>query len=276
MSENPLEGEIFARNYLRPNKTLPDSSRARRRALSVFGDYQDVIGSSFASLSERNLGVNYPYGAYGPSHEKFWTTCDVQDFLGAVTLVFRLLQSRQRSSAYIQEMRDIFQQEGLHYRIDDKGGVHYLIDEEFSRVIDTTLLGLGAPRFAAARMALETGMAALETNPKSGKAFIRGVFEAAESTFLVLIADSNVNRLNEDGANRLLKPILVARYRDVPEAEAKISRVLDVFNRWIKAAHPYRHGAAFEEIHEAPLDEAVLLASTGMAFIRYMVSNGVQ
>lgn len=272
MNDNPVEGELFSRNYLRPAKKLPDSIRARRRALAVFEVYSRLISDEFVARVKRTLGAHYPSGPYGPSHTRFWTESDVRDFLGAITLVFRLLQP-SHGTAYLAEMRDILSQEGLHYRIDDKGGVHYLVDEEFSWVTESTIQGLGSQRFAGARHALEEGLKALTAGKLSGKALIRGVFEAAESTFLVLVADSKVNRLNETAVDKYLRPKLLARYEGVPDAEDKVARVLDTFSKWVKAAHPYRHGAAFEDVHEAPIDEAVLLASTGMAYIRYMVSG---
>lgn len=273
MSDDPVEGELFSRNYLRPAERLSDSARARRRALAVFRGLERYIGGDFVALAERAMGVDYPSYGYGYSHEQFWTECEVRDFLGSITLVFRLLRPRREGDAYLNEMRDIFRQEGLHYRIDDSGGVHYLVDEEFSWVTEVTIQGLGSQRFTGARQALEEGLKALSAENLSGKGLVRGVFEAAESTFLVLAADAQVNRLNEGAVEKHLKPMLMARYDGVPESEDKVTRVLDTFNRWVKAAHPYRHGAAFEDVHEAPLDEAVLLASTGMAFIRYMASG---
>jgi hypothetical protein len=50
----------------------------------------------------------------------------------------------------------------------------------------------------------------------------------------------------------------------------KVDRLLEVFKAWVKSAHPYRHGAELEEIHEAPLDMAILLASQGVDFLRYL------
>jgi len=271
MNEGPKIGELFSRNYLRPEVKLSDSPRARRRAYSAFSDYRDAVGVDFVQAVKRALGAEYPYGSYDYDHERFWTKCEIRDFLGGITLTYRLLRPYKRDAKFLEEMREIFQQEGLHYRIDDACGVHYLVDEEFSRSTEATLEGLGAARFTGARQALEDGLQGLTAGNISGKALIRGVFEAAESVFLILVSDSNANRLNEQVVEKLLRPKLAIRYEGVPNGEDKISRVLDTFNKWVKAAHPYRHGAHFEEVHEAPLDEAVLLASIGMSFIRYMV-----
>ena len=100
---------------------------------------------------------------------------------------------------------------------------------------------------------------------------IRGVFEAAETTFLVVAGPDAGNRLNKQAVDKYLKPILVARYKAVPDADDKVSRMLEGFNAWVKEAHPYRHGTGNgEEVHEAPLDLAILSANTGMGFIRFL------
>lgn len=271
MTDGPREGELFSRNYLRPEVMLSDSIRARRRAYSVFEEFPPTIAEKFVQAVKRQLGVTYPSFSYGYLHADFWVECETRDFLGAVTLVFRLLNNPGWQREYLKELRTIFDQEALHYRIDDAGGVHYLVDAEFSRGTETTIRNLDQPRFAGARQALDDGLKGLTAGHLSGKALIRGVFEAAESVFLVIIPEPKPNRLNEAAVEKHLRPLLVARYQGVPDAGDKVSRVLDTFNKWVKSAHPYRHGASFEDVHEAPLDEAVLSASIGMAFIRYLV-----
>ncbi len=79
------------------------------------------------------------------------------------------------------------------------------------------------------------------------------------------------NRLNKQAVDKCLKPILMARYTAAPDAEDKVSRMLEGFNAWVKDAHPYRHGTANGgDVHEAPLDLAILSANTGMGFIRFL------
>lgn len=270
MVGGPAEGEIFSRNYLRPQVKQPDSARARRRCHRAFLDLDDGRQAAFVDVVQRSLGVQYPQN-YGYSHEKYWTTCSVGDFLSSITFVFRLMQGTNPQAAYLREVRAIFADEALHYRIDDAGGVHYLADGAFAEGVEAAIAGLAAARFAAARQALEAGLTGLATTNPSGKTLIRGVFEAAESAFLVIVGDAKLDRISDKGIDDHLKPRVLAAYADVPNANDKVERTLETLKKWVRSAHPYRHGAPFDQVHEAPLEEAILSASIGMSFIRYMV-----
>ncbi|MGO4199080.1 hypothetical protein AB4Z13_27345 [Rhizobium sp. YAF28] len=263
------EGELFRLNYLRSASKLSDSSRARIRMNKLFeASVSHDYWGDFAELLESSLGIEVDGGSYV---DVFWKTAEIGDFLSAITLWARSI--RFHSNA-LQSAQQIFQDEQLRYRIDSKGGVHFLVDEQFEQVVQSTLDGLGDQKFASSRHALTEALKSLAASAQSGKGLIRGVFEAAESAFLVVCGPNAGNRLNAQAAEKHLKPILLARYTQVPDAIDKVDRMLVVFNSWVKDAHPYRHGAPFEQIHEAPLDLAVLSASTGMGFIRFLAGIG--
>ena len=272
MPEEPVEGALFIRNYARPSVKLKDSERARRRILQYFWDQSSQTRNDFVKLVKSELGVDYPYSVSDYWHEKFWTTAQVVDFLSSVTIMYRLSNRRE---ALLAAMRRIFVEENLRYRLDDKGSVHFLVDEQFERSIAATLDGLGQAQFKAARHTLEQALEIMSGANPSGKALIRGVFEAVESAFLIRIqpVPPNVNRLNDQNVTNHFRPILVARYTNAPDANDKIDRVLELLKAWVKTAHPFRHGASFDQIHEAPFDYAVLLADQGMAFLRYIVAQ---
>lgn len=263
-------GELFRRNYQRSPVKLVDSERARRRIFKVFEIVAlkpDKGASVFAKHVELSLGIKYPTDLNGYNHERFWVKSDTGDFLSAITVWVKLARAPEKAVLYA---RQIFEDEDLHYRIDDDGGVHYLVDEPFAYTVESTLSGLGDARFTAARHALEVGLNNLGPTHQSGKGLIRGVFEAAESTFLVVVGPAAGNRLNGQALDKHLKPMLLARYATEPDVSDKVARMLAVFETWVKDAHPYRHGAPFDQIHEAPLDLAILSANTGMGFIRFL------
>jgi hypothetical protein len=261
------EGELFRRNYLRSPIKLADSERARRRLYQLFKD-TTASPTAFASHVEREIGLRYPRNLRDFDHEGYWTKCQIGDFLSSLTLWLRLILPDQKP---MMIARKIFEQEDLHYQIDDKGGVHYLVDEPFAHTVESTLSGLGHTRFTAARHALEAGLKHLGPTHQSGKGLIRGVFEAAETTFLVVAGPDAGKIMNAQAIQKHLKPILLARYQAAPDAEDKVSRMLTGFEVWVKEAHPYRHGTGSgEEVHEAPLDLAILSANTGMGFIRFL------
>lgn len=269
MPEEPVEGALFIRNYAQPSVKLKDSERARRRILQHFWDQSSQTRNEFVKLVKSELGVDYPYSVSDYWHDKFWTTAQVVDFLSSVTIVYRLSNRRE---ALLAAMRRIFVEENLRYRLDDRGGVHFLVDEQFERSIAATLDGLGQAQFKAARHTLEQALEIMSGANPSGKSLIRGVFEAVESAFLVRIQPANANRLNDQSINNHLRPILVTRYANAPDANDKIDRVLELLKAWVRTAHPFRHGVPFDQIHEAPFDYAILLADQGMAFLRHIVA----
>ncbi|KXG84338.1 hypothetical protein [Agrobacterium bohemicum] len=256
------EGELFTRSYQRSPTKLSDSIKARRRVAARFLASMSVDQlNKFPLIVKGELGAEYPY-FNGWFHNGFWEKSDVSDFLSAITLWIRQAPNQ------LTVARDILEQEDLHYKMDDRGGIHFLVDAEFSSAVEAALSGLDRPEFTAARAALQEGLKALSPVKQSGKGLIRGVFEAVESSFLVVIGPNTANRLNKQSVDGCLKLILLDRYKEFPEAEDKVARVLETLNAWVREAHPYRHGAPFEQVHEAPIELALLSATSGMGFIR--------
>lgn len=273
MADVIIEGGLFRHSYLKPEQKLADSERARFRLYKAFRrivlrGVGDQNKDALAWRVEEKLGIRYPRSPAGYSHETFWMEADIGDLLSAITLWF---QEAKVPALVRDTVSEVFRDECLHYRIDSAGGVHYLVDEEFHRVSEETITGLHDPKFMAARAALHDGLKAMSPINQSGKGLIRGVFEALESVFLVVIGPGTANRLNSQAVEKYLKPMLLDRYAGVPDADDKVMRALETLNAWVKEAHPYRHGAPFDQVHEAPLDLAVLSATSGMGFIRFLV-----
>lgn len=265
MTGGPIEGGYFRRNYVREPVLLEDSERARRRLLRWFEAAHIGDKSQFARLMERLFGVDYPMGYEGYVHTDFWNEEDISDILSGITLWLRINKFQPEMLA---EARDIIAEEGLRYRIDDQGGVHFFVDEEFERLIQSTISGLGSPRFVAANHALEGALSNLDVSRQSGKGLIRGTFEAVESAYLIVIAPTVRDRIIMTAIDGDLKPKLLSHFSGYPEADDKVERLLETFKAWVKSAHPFRHGAGFDQIHEAPLDLAIASATQGMSFLR--------
>lgn len=263
----PLEGGLFRHNYLRPAQPVSDSVRARRRLLQTLWDANDkALTDTFVSHVKSEIGCDYPY-SYGWNHTAFWENADVGDVLSAITIWHRITYYKE---AYRENVRRIFEDEHLRYRIDEKGGVHFLVDEEFERTVASAVAGLGAPRFAASLHALHEAMTHLGAARQSGKGLIRGVFEAVESAFLAVINQPSADRLNSAAMDRHLKPLLLARYAPHGDAEDLAERFMEHFKAWVKSAHPFRHGTPSEQIHEAPLDLAIMSATQDIGYLRFL------
>lgn len=266
----PVEGAPFRRNYLREALLLSDSVRARRRLLRWFMSTRSAIRHRFVLLVESELGVDYPVGFESYNHERFWTDGDIADVLSGITFWVRLCN---HDANLISEARRILAEEQLRYRLDDKGGVHFAVDEEFERTVQSALAGLGDPQYSSALHALQQGLSSLGTEHQSGKGLIRGVFEAVESAFLTVIRRPEINRISAADVDRHLKPVFLARYDTWHDANEITGRSLAVLKAWIHVGHYYRHGVPLEQIHEPPLDLAVAVASEGMAILRQIVAK---
>ncbi|RWA73656.1 hypothetical protein [Mesorhizobium sp.] len=271
MEQAPKPGELFRRNYIRHEALLADSSRARKRVLKLFSSVGSVSArDKFAHAVENELGIDFPQD-YGYAPEIFWPRCELSDFLSAITLWVREL-SVQDASTFLSGVRRVFAEENLSYEVDDYGGCHFLVDEEFRQLSDRALAELDASRFTAAKTALSQALGSLGPVNQSGKALIRGVFEAVESAFLVVINQPNVQQLNAQAMDNHLKPILLARYTGQSNADDMVDRLLNSFKAWVKSAHPFRHGTPSDQIHEAPIEVAILSATQGMGFLRLLAT----
>jgi hypothetical protein len=98
------------------------------------------------SLVPRELGVDFVWSGHGANWPAFLKQIDVCDLLDLITLTYRFLTAKKRfgmrnpsaNERWVAEMRRIFEEENFGYTVDDAGGVHYRLDEEFAR----NLLGL--------------------------------------------------------------------------------------------------------------------------------------
>ncbi|TPK57343.1 hypothetical protein FJ546_27340 [Mesorhizobium sp. B2-4-19] len=263
-------GGIFRRNYIREPVLLPDSERMRRRFFMMFMDGGDLQRHEFAELMERVLGVDYPTRLGDYQHRKFWMEYDIADVLSALTYWYRM---NDESMLIRREVQVIFKEEQVRYRVDDKCGVHFFVDEEFEHAVQASIAGLADPQYKSALHAFQSAIANLGVANQSGKRLIRDIFEAVESAFLTVIKQPKIDRVSDTAIDTYFRPILLQRYASWVDAGVISDRVLNVFKAWVKVGHYYRHGSPLDQIHEPPLDFAIAVASEGMAILRYIVSK---
>jgi hypothetical protein len=281
MSDDAPQGQRFSHVYLSKGELLPDSERMRRRLHHAFvkrsPDY-------LASIIEGELGVkvqrynNYTGGAL--KWEQFFLKEELRDILDAVTLLCshpdpkdRTVRASERWQRvvrlWIDDVRRIFAEERVSYRVDDQGGVHLAVDGEFERNRAATLAGLGSARYANVLERFEAAFYALDKVPPDGKAAIRAVFEANEGLFRLMFPKASV--LKGDEINNHLRPRLNAIFEADRFALVAAQKMLTSFAEWITAAHQYRHEHGTEEPSQPPLGLAVMMVSLGASFIRWLI-----
>ena len=243
----------------------------RRRIAAILTDH----GQSFEAHAEAELGIETPWSK-GGSWFKCLEAWNLDDVLNVVTVLAQHAVQRTNTEAgkvvalrtTVHKFNRIFEQENVAYRMDARGGVHVIHDEEFTRNAQATIAGLSQPRYANSLDRFESAMKSISGAVPDGKTGIRNVFEAAEGLFRLM--HRNAPRLTADLASQLA-PAIQKRYAEVPTASGASSKLLASFKDWIEACQFYRHEPGKPEIHQPPIELAVHLISVGAAFIRLLV-----
>ncbi len=210
--ETPI-GQRFSLLYVERTALLQDSPRFRSRLLSWFDqNLNSSLLISWTNVLEQEIGVRIRFtGHY--DFRSFFEGGARADVLDAITVIHRVLTARHLAlaSSWLQFCSRVIKEENLGYRIDTRGGVHPLVDEEFERSRVAALAGLNGARYAAVRDAFEAGHAALEADPADTKGCIRSGFEAVEILFKLMAP--GVPRLGTSEIQKHLVPILDRHYK---------------------------------------------------------------
>lgn len=260
-------GEFFSRQYLRPTELLRDSVRFRKRLEGFFFDrIAQSYGHAIAKLMLRELGVQVPIYASGYYWVGFFEDAELRDVLGIITAAFRVASENNSSVAatWLTFCSRALDEEAMGYRVDQAGGVHYLVDAEFDRSIVSTIPALELPVFAHAKDSIGRLMSALDKGPDTLNA-LRSCWDANENVFK-LVFEGKPPRLTESEL-KLYEPRLRQRYENTALNSA--SQMKEAFAKWVTAMHQYRHAPHSTEPSPPPLDLAVLMISQGLAFLRW-------
>ena len=220
--------------------------------------------------------MNVPYGVSAYNWRTFTEQCELRDLLDTVTVAYRYLNKKAGSGMYdsrsaarwLREIDRIFREEDVRYRVDERAGVHFSVDEEFERNRSATISSLAVPRYANVLDQFDGAYTQLAETPPDGKNAIRSVFAAAEGLFRLMFPDAA--RLGVKEIDKHLAPLVQkATAADVTAAGASAKFVLS-FKEWVNSAHFYRHEPGKEEIAQPPLPLAINIVSTGASFVRWL------
>jgi hypothetical protein len=284
MADQQQLGQRFSQVYLERGLAGRDSSRFRERLAAYHSESlsKEIGNHAVASTIRRELGVKVT-GIYDYDFDKFWRECTVRDLLDSITIVWNLARNRRHTSGELADrwlhfVRRALAEENLGYRVDDQGGVHYFVDEEFERNRVATLSVLGAAKYRAVLDAFESAHRHLDSDPPDTKASVRSAFEAME-ILAKLIAGGRIARLGPPEVEQVLKPLARAAYGSDAVASDAANQLLNGLSDWINAAQPYRHGQAVQEPTAPPIELAVSMLSMGATYLRWLIelsqaSNG--
>jgi hypothetical protein len=263
------QGVRFSQNYIAKGKPTSDSARMRRRLFNVF--MRDRYNNFASSLDiEAALGVKMPHLAgYGPHWEKYFVDCELRDFLDTITVVaskLRQLRETTRLGQWVRLVKEIFNEENVHYRLDERGGVHFAIDAEFEHNQACAIAALQGSRYGAARAHFEAGQKALDASSPQTREAIRQTFEAAETVFKLMFSD--VTQLGVTEITKKLQPLVKDRFQGSERNSAV--QLAEGFSKWVVGAHQYRHGQGVEEPDNPSITTTVLSVSLGATYVRWL------
>jgi hypothetical protein len=275
-SHDPPPGQRFSHVYLERGEPRQESKRMRLRLAALIVSFQD-LHHEFGLAVTRELGIPVTYTGYGVYDWRgLLEECETRDVLDLITIAYRVLEGKTRTgikdikapSRWVTESARILSEENLHYRVDERGGVHFSFDADFARSRAAAIASLQTPRYANALHAFEGGMAAFAQAPPDGKGAIRGVFSAAESVFkLILPKAPRLGAAEADG----LAPLLQGLYAQDETALRSTTKMLNGLKDWVDAAHFYRHEERrAAEVAQPPLRLAVYIVSTGASHLRWL------
>ena len=267
-----MPGERFSRLYLRPTELAQDSSKARYRIATlfrekIFSDHAELLAAYVA----REIGVPLPSdGRYSSHWNKFISECRTSDFLDMITVIYRYLfwhGSEEIAHWWRDAVRKIFVEENLAYVVDDVGGVHPAIDQDFQRNLVSIIAALESERYQNIRQLVENASGHLRSEPPNYKQAWRATLSAVEWLFGLMFP---YVRLTVDEIERCLLPAVQNAYEGDPAAQTAARVMLNSFQRWVEASHIYRHQPGAAAPAEPPTDVAVLAISHGTSWVRWL------
>lgn len=285
-------GERFSQIYLDRGPPARDSDRFRRRLAQQFdslvGGYEKA--SEFGKFLVSRAGMAVRQSAAGTYYPKeVFLSGEVRDMLDAITLFHERLARPHAAKLHVQQLVSrrrfaepstphprlwldfvaaAMREENVGYRVDEKCGVHFYVDEQFERNRSATLEVLGSPLLAAARASYEDAFRHLDSNPRDSKAAVRSMFESLEIVAKQIVPGAQ--RLNRELIEKKLREACLCVASSDATEQGVLKNMFDSLIDWVTGLHSYRHGQASNE-PVAPSEElAVYVLSTGSAHVRQL------
>ena len=265
MTERP-EGLPFSKLYARPTKPVSDSKRARTRLKAAF-DRLNVNERELVRALALHCGITVKYGYDCYLFNSFIENAGIPDLLDFVTLCSKhLMPYSPAADDWLAFVEKVFREEGLPYTVDQKGGVHHYVDEEFRQSINLVLKGLDGGRWSAALASFKEGLTALDKGPADNLQAVRRVFDACENVFKQQFGTS---RLGKTEVTKHLIPKLQSKLSGANLNASKLYAAS--FAEWANALHNFRH-ADGEPEPQAPDDQlTIALFTAGAGYLRWLV-----
>jgi len=266
-----MAGERFSQLYARSEEASPDSARARYRIGALFREtIFNQHAEQLANHVSRQLGVPIPGdGRHSSDWLQFIRDCRTSDFLDTITLVYRYLFWRvgeEIAHWWKDVVRQIFAEETLAYAIDDVGGVHPAIDQEFQRNVTSAVAILQLERYQEIRRYLESALDYLSADPPNYKQAWGATISGVEGLFGLMFPHT---RMTADELEHRIQPLVQRAYEGDATAQKAAQNLLAGFREWMQASQNYRHQPGAVPV-QPPADIAILAISIGASLLRWL------
>lgn len=277
MSGNLPSGQRFSHVYIERGSPLRDSPRFRRRLAEYLRahvaqghQYSTDLNSAIGGALQRELGVTVP-SHFGYDLAAFFERAELRDVLDAITIAYGAIGDQRlphMAAAWLHDAARVLREENVGYSIDDKGGVHYSVDQAFEQVRASAVAALATAALSAASAAVDDAYRHLDGAPPDTKAAVRSMFEAVETIARLICPETrNLNRWLAE--NALKERCLAVMPQDKTEQTAA-AELFESLGQWVDAMHNYRHGQATTEPVAPSESFAIYALSSGSAFARLL------
>ena len=270
-------GQLFTRVYTERGKPVQDNAPFRRRLGAYVQTKFDDNHYQLHHYLEIEAGLivpNWP-GVEGNVYEfgKFFETIEIQQLLNAITLIWKYFSAaesykRRYARNWVDFVARVFREENLGYSLDEKCGVHFLVDEEFERNRVSALRSLDQPRYAGVRDSFEAAHKYLDLETQDTKAAVRSIFESLEILTKLMV---NSRNLSSHVIEKTIKPLYQQVHTGDTTAIAAMDQIFDGFAKWVDGLHYSRHGQSESQPVSPPIGFAIYAVSSGAAMLRYLV-----
>jgi hypothetical protein len=269
-----MPGERFSRLYVQARELTQDSDRARYRIAALFREaiFKDHAEPLAAYIS-REVGVPIRGGSgYSSYWNRFICECRTVDFLDTITLVYRYLfwhVSEEVARWWLDTVRQIFAEEHLAYQIDDVGGAHPAVDQEFQRNLVSAVAALKSDRYQNIRELIGAASTHLTADAPNYKQAWRAMLSAVEELFGLMFP---YGRLTANDIEPHLLPVLQGVYGPDPTTQKAAQAMMIGFQEWADASVMYRHQPGAAECPQPPADITILAISYGASLLRWLAN----
>ena len=270
------EGMRFSLLYLDRSESLRDSKRFRNRLAAFYWEtLHEYYKNEIVKSIQLEIGAEVPFIVSSYSVSEFFKITELRDLLDSITVIYKAIAGNWEQSAnkWREFVARAISEENLGYRVDEKCGVHYFVDEEFERNRFSTLLVLDNPRYIAVRNAYDMAYQYLDAQPMDTKGAVRSIFEAIEILVKQMVDTKNLNKWVVENT---LKEKCLSCYGSDNTAKIVMTKMFDGFALWVDSIHNYRHGQADKDPVVPPLNIAIYALSSGTAFLRWLIEMNVE